>query len=128
MAAELSAQSLLFGLAALASCSLTVIGDGRAQAGPPGMPPPAVAVAEIRPGRVPLTYEYAARVSASREVEVRAQAGGILLTRNFIEGAEVRAGDILFQIDSAPYQAQLAIAEAQLQQAEAQFSQASREA
>jgi membrane fusion protein (multidrug efflux system) len=99
-----------------------------AQGGPGSMPPPEVTVVEVKAGPVPLSFEYAARVAASREVQVRAQVGGILLKRNFVEGAAVKAGDVLFEIDPAVYKAELAKAHAQLQQAEAQLSQAAREA
>jgi len=85
----------------------------------PNMPPPEVAVAEMRASDVPLTFEYAARISAYRHVEVRARVAGILLSRNYNEGAEVKEGDILFQIDPAPYEAARARAEAQLQQEQA---------
>ncbi|WP_246779659.1 efflux RND transporter periplasmic adaptor subunit [Rhizobium sp. BK313] len=91
------------------------------------MPPPQVTVVEVKPQTVPLTYEYAARISAYRQVDVRARVGGILLKRNFVEGAEVKAGDVLFLIDPAPYEAALAQAQAQLQQAQAQLTQAQRE-
>lgn len=90
-------------------------------------PPPPVTVMEMKAGHVPLTYEYAARIAAYRAVQVRARVNGILLKRNFQEGAEVKAGDILFLIDPAPYEAALASAKAQLQQAEAQRSQTVRE-
>lgn len=89
---------------------------------------PQVTVVEVRSGRVPITYEYAARIEASREVEVRAQAGGILLRRNYNEGAAVEAGDLLFEIDPEPYEAELALQRARLQQAEARLSQATRDA
>lgn len=117
-------------LAILVSLFASVVlgaGGAFAQAGP-GAPPPAVTVIEVKPGKVPITYEYAARVAASREVEVRAQASGILLKRNFNEGAEVEAGDVLFEIEPAPYEAEVAIARARLQQAEARLSQATRDA
>jgi len=84
-------------------------------------------VVELRADKVPLAFEYAARVVASREVEVRAQVGGILLKRDFVEGAEVQQGDVLFEIDPAPYEAELARTQARLQQAEAQQAQATRE-
>jgi membrane fusion protein (multidrug efflux system) len=90
-------------------------------------PPPEVTVIEVEAGKVPLTYEYAARVAASREVQVRAQVGGILLKRDFNEGAAVEAGDVLFEIDPKPYEAELAKARAQQQQAEAQLAQANRD-
>ncbi|WP_420959305.1 efflux RND transporter periplasmic adaptor subunit [Brucella sp. IR073] len=91
-------------------------------------PPPQVSVVDVKPREVPLTYEYAARVSAFREVQVRARVGGILLHRNFTEGTEVKAGQVLFEIDPAPYEAELARAKAQLAQAEAQYTQSIRDA
>lgn len=113
----------------IAFALLAVLG-GAAQAGAqsvPAAPPVQVTVIEVQSAKVPPTFEYAARVVASREVEVRAQVGGILLKRNFVEGAEVQQGDVLFEIDPRPYAAQLARARAQLQQAQAQLAQASRD-
>jgi len=87
------------------------------QAGAP--PPPSVSTVNVAPTSVPLSYEYAARVSAFRQTEVRARVGGILLKRNFVEGAQVKAGDVLFLIDPEPYEAALKQAEAGLKQAQA---------
>ncbi|SCY93250.1 efflux RND transporter periplasmic adaptor subunit [Microvirga guangxiensis] len=92
------------------------------------MPPPQVTVAEIKAKAVTVIYEYAARISAHREVQVRARVGGILLKRNFNEGSTVKAGQVLFEIDPAPFEAELARAKAQLQQAQAQYNQAVRDA
>lgn len=103
-------------------------GGNPAQSQAPAPDAPQVTVIEVRAGEVPISYEYAARIEASREVEVRAQAGGILLRRNFNEGAAVKAGDLLFEIDPEPYEAELAIARARLQQTEARLSQATRDA
>jgi membrane fusion protein (multidrug efflux system) len=91
-------------------------------------PPPKVTITEVQTKAVPVTYEYAARVSAYREVQVRARVGGILLKRNFTEGAQVKAGQVLFEIDPDPFEAELARTKAQLQQAQAQYSQAVRDA
>ncbi|MBO0663502.1 efflux RND transporter periplasmic adaptor subunit [Jiella sp. MQZ9-1] len=92
----------------------------------PQMPPPQVSVETLKTQTVPVTYDYPGRVVASREVEVRARVGGILLARKFDEGARVKKGDLLFIIDSASYQAQVALARAQVAQAEAQLGQARR--
>lgn len=54
-------------------------------------PPPPVTVTEIKAENVTVPYEYAARVSAYRDVQVRARVGGILLHRNFVEGTEVKS-------------------------------------
>lgn len=98
------------------------------QAGGGQPPPPQVTVARIEAKSVPVTYSYAARISAFREVQVRARVGGILLKRNFTEGAQVKADQVLFEIDPAPFEAELARAKAQLQQAQAQLNQARRDA
>ncbi|WP_245515175.1 efflux RND transporter periplasmic adaptor subunit [Jiella endophytica] len=90
------------------------------------MPPPQVTVETLEAKTVPVTYEYPGRIVASREVEVRARVGGILLSREFDEGSRVKKGDLLFKIDPATYQAQVALAKAQVAQAEAQLSQAQR--
>jgi membrane fusion protein (multidrug efflux system) len=95
---------------------------------PAGAPPAQVEVVTIRPHDVPVTYEYAARISAYRNVQVRARVGGILLHRNFVEGTEVKAGEVLFEIDPAPYQAELERAQAQVAQAQAQYQQSIRDA
>ena len=92
-----TALSLIL-LAALAGCG---------PKGPPGghgggMPPALVAVKEVQPATVPVEFEYPAQTAGSREAEVRARVGGILLRRNYEEGAAVRAGQSLFTIDSAP--------------------------
>ena len=97
-----------------------------AQSAPATAPP--VAVLEVHPGKVPIAYEYAARIEASREVEVRAQAAGILLRRDFDEGAAVKEGDLLFEIDPKFYEAELAVQRARLKQAQARLSQATRDA
>src|SRR6185503_18933221 len=85
-------------------------------------PPPQsieVGTVEIQPRRVPLTTELPARVSAVRAAEVRARVNGIVQKQLYAEGAEVRAGQPLFQIDPAAYQAALDQARAQLASAEA---------
>ncbi|SEF44079.1 efflux RND transporter periplasmic adaptor subunit [Bosea lathyri] len=112
---------------ALACQIFGAAGGAQAQA-PRAAPPPQVTVVEVKAGKVPLSFEYAARVEASREVQVRAQVGGILLKRDFVEGALVKAGDTLFEIDPKRYEAELVKARAQLQQAQAQLAQASRDA
>jgi membrane fusion protein (multidrug efflux system) len=90
-------------------------------------PPPSVSTVNVAAISVPLSYEYAARISAFRQTEVRARVSGILLKRNFVEGAEVKAGDVLFLIDPAPYEAALMQAQAVLKQAQAQLNQGMRE-
>ena len=80
--------------------------------GPP--PTPEVAVVTIEPKPVTLTTELPGRTAAYLVAEVRPQVNGIIQKRLFTEGADVRSGQVLFQIDPALYQAALARSEAQL--------------
>ena len=90
----------------------------------PAPPPPQVTVVELQAKDVPLTYQYAARVSAHREVQVRARVGGILLKRHFAEGSAVTAGQVLFEIDHRPMQAAVEQSQAAVRRDEAQLAQA----
>ena len=83
---------------------------------------------QVAPQRVPIQLEAVGQVQGSKEVEVRARVGGILLKHLYTEGALVRAGLPLFQIDPAPYEIALAQARAQLSQERARNEQANREA
>jgi membrane fusion protein (multidrug efflux system) len=95
--------------------------------GPPGFPPPVVSVMTVEPKDVPVTYEYVAQTAGYREIEVRARVTGILLKRNYKEGAAVKQGESLFTIDPAPFQVAVARTEADLGVAEARLAQAKRE-
>lgn len=79
----------------------------------------AVSVIELQSQRFVISTELPGRVSALEISEVRPQVGGILLKRCFEEGSEVKAGDLLYQIDPATCKADLASAEANLARAEA---------
>ena len=112
----------------LASCALLLAACGKG--GPPqgGFPPGVVAVQEARARPIAVEFEFPAQTAGSREVEVRARVAGILEKRNFEEGSKVRAGQSLFTLDAAPFQAALARAEADLASAEASAAQARRTA
>jgi membrane fusion protein, multidrug efflux system len=92
-----------------------------------GFPPPAVTVVTVEPRQIEMSTEHVAQTAGYREVEVRARVTGILLKRNYREGAVVKKGDSLFTIDPAPFQAALARAEADVSMAEARLAQARRE-
>jgi len=77
----------------------------------------------VKAGDIGLITELPGRLEASRVAQVRARAAGILQQRVFKEGSDVKAGQQLFLIDSAPYQASLAQAEASVAQAEASLAQ-----
>lgn len=110
------------------AAALSACGGGKdaAAQGPAGgmPPPPAVGVVTTALQQVALQTELPGRVEALRTAQVRARVNGVVLKRLFTEGSEVKAGQPLFQIDAAPYQAALASAEAQLARAEANRGQA----
>ena len=71
------------------------------------MPPPAVGYITIKEQPVALTVELPGRTSPFAVSEIRPQINGIVLKRLFVEGSTVKAGQPLYQIDPAPYQAAL---------------------
>jgi membrane fusion protein (multidrug efflux system) len=86
--------------------------------GPGGAPPPAeVEVITLKEEPVTLTTELPGRTSAFRVAEVRPQVNGVLQKRLFVEGADVKENQQLYQIDPAPYQAALDSALAAAQKA-----------
>lgn len=93
-------------------------------AGGGAAPPPTVAVITVAPAALALTTELPGRVEASRTAQVRARTPGIVLQRVFREGGEVKAGEVLFRIDPASYQASYASAQAAVQKAQANLAQA----
>ncbi|WP_425572591.1 efflux RND transporter periplasmic adaptor subunit [Paraburkholderia tropica] len=80
---------------------------------------PEVNVMRVQTTAVPVTVDLPGRVSAHLVAEVQARATGILLKRTFVEGSEVKAGQLLYQIDPAPYVATLDNAKAALAKARA---------
>ena len=104
---------------ALAACGKSEAPAAAAPAGAGSPPPAEVGVVTVTPGDVGLITELPGRLEASRVAQVRARAAGILQERLFREGSEVKAGQALFRIDSAPYAAALQSAQAGLAKAEA---------
>lgn len=105
----------------LVVASLAVFGCGKKPAGPPqgSQVAPEVGIMTVQPGRVVLTTELSGRTSPCLIAEVRPQVGGIIQKRLFTEGGDVKAGQILYQIDPASYQAAHASAKAAEARAEA---------
>ncbi|OWQ86894.1 efflux transporter periplasmic adaptor subunit [Roseateles aquatilis] len=118
---------LLVSLAAV----LTACGkDEKAAAGAHGggMPPANVGVVTVGEQPVALQTELPGRVEALRVAQVRARVNGVVLKRLFTEGSEVKAGQALFLIDPAPYQAALDSANATVAKAQANLNQAAAQA
>lgn len=91
---------------AIAACNRSS-SAGDQQQGPPGgqMPPAEVGVVTLKTEQVTLQTELAGRTAASLTSDVRPQVSGIVKSRAFEEGAQVKAGQLLYQIDTAMYRA-----------------------
>lgn len=85
---------------------------------------PEVGVYQIKASTVAYTSELPGRTTDFRQAEIRPQVSGILQKRLFTEGQQVQAGDVLYQIDPATYEAVLATAEANLNRAQVTLSNA----
>jgi membrane fusion protein, multidrug efflux system len=97
-----------------------------AAAPPAGMAMP-VSVITVESTSVPMSVEAVAQTEGASEVEIRPRVGGIILKKMFEEGAPVKAGQVLFQLDPAPFQIALAQAKAQAAGQGARITQTSRE-
>ncbi|MEA1647526.1 efflux RND transporter periplasmic adaptor subunit [Nitrospirillum sp. BR 11164] len=106
-------------VATLSVAAVALAGCGEKKQAPPPQGPISVGVVTVTPQPVTLSTELTGRTSAFRVAEVRPQVSGVILKRLFTEGGEVKAGQQLYQIDPAPYEAALASAKASLAQAEA---------
>ena len=100
--------------------------EGAPGAGGPGggMPPAQVGVVSVSSQAVALQSELPGRVSALRVAQVRARVSGVVLQRMFREGSEVKAGQVLYQLDSGPYRATFESAQATVVKAQATLAQA----
>lgn len=109
-----------------AALQLSGCGERSAHAqAPGGAPPPMeVPVVTVAPERLAITNELPGRLEAARVAQVRARVPGIVQKRVFREGSDVKAGEVLFRVDAAPYQASVNSAEAALAKAEANLAQA----
>jgi membrane fusion protein (multidrug efflux system) len=119
--------SSVVGFIAVALSALLFASCQSTTAAAPPPPPPDVTVAEVTRKDVPLASEWIATLDGYVNAQVRPQVSGYLIRRNYREGAAVRTGDVLFEIDSRPFEAALAQARAQLAQAEAQLGRTERD-
>lgn len=107
------------GAVALALVLLASSGHSR-QTGAQTPPPPSVGVRPAEVRGVARSYEFVGRIGAINTVQLRARVEGFLDKILFKEGQDVTAGDLLYQIETAPYQAQADQAKANLAAAQAQ--------
>src|ERR1700754_1939654 len=112
MTINLTAGAVAFGAIALA-----MIGTAEAQLGPAG--PPAVVVMETVKRPITETNEFLGRIEAPNRVNVVARVTAFLEKRNFVEGAEVKKGDLLYELERGPFEADLNSKKAQVAQLQA---------
>ena len=92
--------------------ALSLAGCSKPKSAPPPAGPPEVGIIVIKPEKVSLTTELSGRTVPQLIAEVRPQVSGIILKRLFTEGSDVKAGQTLYQIDSAAFEAAYASAKA----------------
>ena len=100
---------------------------GVAPTPPPPPPPPAVTVAAVEERKITEWDEFTGRLEAVDQVEIRPRVSGYIKRVAFAEGKEVKKGEVLFEIDPRPYQADLERAQAELEQARTAAALAARE-
>jgi membrane fusion protein (multidrug efflux system) len=110
--------ALAVALAVALVLTLSACGDGKPKA-PPAPKAPEVGVQTLALRSETLSSELPGRTSAAMSAEVRPQVSGIVQQRLFTEGAQVLAGQVLYQIDPSSYRAALASAKATLAKAQA---------
>ena len=110
-------------LVALSACNQ----KQQAAAPVPG-PPPEVSVVTVAPQPIPYVRDLPGRVAPVRVAEVRSRVSGLIVRQLFEQGSQVKEGDILYKIDPAPYEVELASAEAALARQEAALVLANQQA
>jgi multidrug efflux system membrane fusion protein len=109
-------------MAVFVMVGLAALGCEKTASAPPERPPAPVTVAAAISEEVPVYIEAVGRIVAREVVSVQPQVSGQIVKIHFIDGAEVKAGQVLFSIDPRPFQAQLNQAEANLAEAQAAMS------
>lgn len=107
----------------LAACGPKAAAPAAAPVG--GMPPAQVGVVTVQAQTVPIITELPGRLESSRIAQVRARVAGIVQQRNFVEGSDVKAGQVLFQIEPSSFKAVLDSAMASQAKAQANLDQTS---
>jgi membrane fusion protein (multidrug efflux system) len=105
----------------LATLGVFLAACGKSESAPPA-PTPEVGVLTVQPQAIPVIAELPGRTSAFLVAQVRARVDGVVLRREFTEGSDVKEGQRLYQVDPAPYVAQLNSAKAALAKAQANLA------
>jgi membrane fusion protein (multidrug efflux system) len=98
----------------VALAAVAILGACGEKAPPPRRPAPMVSVMTVKPQTIPYEIEFVAQTESSRQVDIVARVSGFLDKIAYNEGELVKAGQLLFQIDPKPFQAQLEAARGEL--------------
>ena len=99
----------------LIACAFAAVNAGCTKEAPaPQRPPPLVSVIEIKPQTIPATATFVAQTESSRQVDIVARVSGFLDRIAYQEGDLVKEGQVLFQLDPKPFEAQLDAAKGEL--------------
>ena len=85
---------------------------------PKPQPSPSVEVMTVQARTIPVSYPFVGQTDASRRVQIRARVPGFITARHFQEGGFVKAGDLLYELDKRPFEADLEIAKSKLSEAQ----------
>ena len=119
-------QSSFLKWLSLATCVLTLAGCGSDKTAAPAQPQAVpVGVITVKATDVPHVGEFVGETESSQEVEIRARVEGFLESIAYREGAVVKKGDVLFQMDRKPFEAALSAAQAEMQAQQARLGTAS---
>ncbi|NVZ22587.1 efflux RND transporter periplasmic adaptor subunit [Pseudomonas costantinii] len=124
MSTKFFAKYLVTAAVFLSLIILVLLGGCSAGDPPEEVAAPKVSVITVQPRSQVLSTELPGRTQAFMVAQIRPQVGGIVQQRLFVEGAEVKAGQALYQLDAAPYTATLAQAQASLTKARATLKSA----
>jgi len=111
-------------LVMILAATALLAGCGKKEAAPEVRPPAEVTVMTVTPRDTPVSYEYVGQTQSSHQVQIRARVNGFLDQRVYTEGAMVKAGDVMFQQDKKPFQAQLEVARGGLAEQQARLQTA----
>ena len=123
MTSNLLAPLRPFACVAAVLVALTAAGCSK-EAPPPQRPAPEVTIVTVQPQNIPYTPNFVAQTESSRQVNIVARVSGFLDKIAYQEGEVVKEGQLLFQLDPKPFQAQLESARGELQSQQARFTTA----
>ena len=119
---QITYRTTLLASIGILAVSILLSGCEKKKSAPPPSGPPEVGIIVVKQEKVSLTTELSGRTVPQLIAEVRPQVSGIILKRLFTEGSDVKAGQVLYQIDPATYQAAFASARASQARAEANLN------